>query len=56
MIETGILVEQQPPQGVLACGHAGLVINQLSPFAVMVSEGGERRVLEGVQREQTMLT
>ena len=27
--ETGILVEQQPPQGVLVCDHAGLVINQL---------------------------
>jgi len=29
--ETGILVEQQPPQGVLVCDHAGLVINKFSP-------------------------
>ena len=28
--ENEILVEQQPPQGVLVCDHAGLVINQLS--------------------------
>ena len=26
--ETEILVEQQPPQGVFVCDHAGLVINQ----------------------------
>jgi len=26
--ETDILVEQQPPQGVLVCDHAGLVINK----------------------------
>ena len=26
-----ILVEQQPPQGVLVCDHAGLVINKFSP-------------------------
>ena len=26
--ETEILVEQQPPQGVLVCDHAGLVINK----------------------------
>ena len=30
MRETAILVEQQPPQGVLVCDHAGLVINQFS--------------------------
>ena len=30
MRETEILVEQQPPQGVLVRGHAGLVINKLS--------------------------
>ena len=30
MRETEILVEQQPPQGVLVCDHAGLVINKLS--------------------------
>ena len=28
--ETEILVEQQPPQGVLVCDHAGRVINKLS--------------------------
>jgi len=27
-----ILVEQQPPQGVLVCDHAGLVINKFSPL------------------------
>ena len=27
---TEILVEQQPPQGVLVCDHAGLVINTFS--------------------------
>ena len=26
----GILVEQQPPQGVFVCDHAGLVINTFS--------------------------
>ena len=30
VFETEILVEQQPPQGVLVCDHAGLVINKLS--------------------------
>jgi len=33
--ETEILVEQQPPQGVFACDHAGLVINKLSLGAVI---------------------
>ena len=28
--ETEILVEQQTPQGVLVCDHAGRVINKLS--------------------------
>ena len=28
--ETEILVEQQPPQGVLVCDYAGLVINEFS--------------------------
>ena len=28
--ETEILVEQQPPQGVLVCDHAGLVLNKFS--------------------------
>ena len=28
--ETEILVEQQPPQGVFVCDHAGLVINKFS--------------------------
>ena len=30
MRETKILVEQQTPQGVLVCDHAGLVINKFS--------------------------
>jgi len=30
--ETEILVEQQPPQGVFACDHAGLVINKFSEW------------------------
>ena len=28
--QTEILVEQQPPQGVFVCDHAGLVINKFS--------------------------
>ena len=28
--ETELLVEQQPPQGVFVCDHAGLVINKFS--------------------------
>ena len=28
--ETEILVEQQPPQGVFVCDHAGLAMNKLS--------------------------
>jgi len=28
--ETEILVEQQPPQGVFVCDHAGVVINKFS--------------------------
>jgi hypothetical protein len=28
--ETEILVEQQPPQGVFVCDHAGRVINEFS--------------------------
>ena len=30
VIETDILLEQQLPQGVLGCDHAGLVINKFS--------------------------
>ena len=30
--ETEILVEQQPPQKVLVCDHAGLIINKFSRF------------------------
>ena len=30
MTETEILVEQQPPQGVFVCDHAGLVIDKFS--------------------------
>ena len=33
MRETEILVEQQPPQGVLVCDHAGLVINKFSELS-----------------------
>jgi len=28
--ETETLVEQQPPQGVFVCDHAGLVVNEFS--------------------------
>ena len=31
MRESEILVEQQPPQGVFVCDHAGLVNNKFSP-------------------------
>ena len=31
--ETEILAEQQPPQGVCVCDHAGLVINNFSGAA-----------------------
>ena len=37
--ETEILVEQQPPQGVFVCGHAGLVINELSHLLNNVEPG-----------------
>ena len=39
MRETEILVEEQPPQGILVCCHAGLVINKLS----LRMGGGEQR-------------
>jgi len=66
--DTEILVEQQPPQGVLVCDHAGLVINKFSsawPFPrrdVHVHErlvspnGGERREEEkgGAEQRQRM--
>ena len=48
MKETEILVEQQPPQGVLFCDHAGLVINKFSNLVGVeegdASRGGGRRV------------
>ena len=37
MTETEILVEQQPPQGVFVCDHAGLVINEFSKKASEVA-------------------
>jgi len=33
--ETEILVEQQPPQGVLVCDHAGLVISKFSSLLLL---------------------
>ena len=36
MREPEILVEQQPPQGVFVCDHAGLVINKFSLCMQMV--------------------
>ena len=36
--ETEILAEQQPPQGVSVCDHAGLAINKLSSWLVGSSE------------------
>jgi len=49
--ETEILVEQQPPQGVLVCDHAGLVINKFSHRAVFGAglpggRGGAPRTLQ----------
>ena len=38
MRETEILVEQQTPQGVLVCDHAGRVINKLSLKAISTFE------------------
>jgi len=40
--ETEILVEQQPPQGVLVCDHAGLVINKFSLGAGRVQPAVDR--------------
>jgi len=37
--ETEIQLEQQPPQGVFVCEHAGLVINKFSLAAVKGSAG-----------------
>ena len=36
--ETDILVEQQPPQGVLVCDHAGLVINTSSYQSLAIAD------------------
>ena len=35
--ETEIVVEQQPPQGVLVCDHAGRVANKLSSVLVLAA-------------------
>jgi len=37
--ETEILVEQQPPQGVLVCDLAGLVINKFFPYRARPEDG-----------------
>ena len=37
--ETEILVEQQPPQGVFVCDHAGHVINKFSLASRVEGEG-----------------
>ena len=56
MRETEILVEQQPPQGVLVCDHAGLVINKFSLLAQVLSGrvaellGTERSIEERLMR------
>jgi len=42
--ETEILVEQQPPQGVFVCDHAGLVINNFLKGAGLA--GDWRRAYE----------
>jgi len=39
--EPEILVEQQPPQGVFVCDHAGLVINKFSLQVSMARQGGD---------------
>ena len=45
---TEILVEQQPPQGVFVCDHAGLVINKFS-HAVLARGGGGAASLRAVR-------
>ena len=45
--ETEILVEQQPPQGVLSCDDAGLVINKLSHGAIIKLSHGVGQVSSG---------
>ena len=42
MRETEILVEQQPPQGVLSRGHAGRVINKRSQVGEVYAAEGEK--------------
>ena len=48
--ETEILAEQQPPQGVLVCDHAGLVINKLY-LKLRSSRMQDRRGLQGCRKE-----
>ena len=45
MREPEILVEQQPPQGVLVCDHAGLVINKFSQVLALVKCDWSNQVL-----------
>ena len=46
--EPGILVEQQPPQGVFVWDHAGLVINQFSLAPAARGSCTRQRVRERV--------
>jgi len=46
--ETEILVEQQPPQGVLVCGRAGLVINKFSQDAWFARAAGQLTCMKRV--------
>jgi len=48
-----IRVEQEPPQGVLVCEHAGRVINQLSHHGV---EDGVEVVVRVLQGDRKLVT
>ena len=54
MRETEILVEQTPPQGVLVCDHAGLVINKFS-FGTGSDPSEPDKSDEGSESEQPVL-
>ena len=51
MRETEIVVEQQPPQAVLVCDHAGLVINK---FSLQVDGDGGGGSVECVTAEEEL--
>ena len=53
MRETEILVEQQPPQGVLVCDHAGRVIDK---FSLNEEEEEEEETVSTIGRPSSMAT